>query len=336
MSSRRPLSEFICREMLFEEATNSLDPHRKELFDESLKNYPHLKEELEGMQEAIQYVRGFDRIEITTTLQQKTLSPSVLEKFREKSRLSLPQGWKWSLQALSASILVGAVIALIPSHYFQRKKQAEVILSEMDHAPLEPAPAQPTDQVPSTSEAVVDLTPEPASPPTPPVAETKVPPPAAPQTPTEIVKNDEALKGGSAEMPTSKMKGWVYRAFMTSDQLDQLSPQVVTKIRELGGIRAGEVELGWKRQGGRYFHFSLPESNLPFLQNYLQGLSPVRMAREPHPRVMPDGQIRIILWLEHKKADSSAGGDNGDAATMDSKTPNSIPDSESPAEDSSP
>jgi hypothetical protein len=100
------------------------------------------------------------------------------------------------------------------------------------------------------------------------------------------------------EKKEAKPKGFVYRAFMNLHDLDTVGPKITDEIRGLGGEKAGEVELGWKRGAGRYYHFALPETNEERLMEKLRAYGPVRISKDPHPRVMPSGQVRFILWVE--------------------------------------
>lgn len=95
-----------------------------------------------------------------------------------------------------------------------------------------------------------------------------------------------------------KARGYVFRAFMTLSNLEEIGPKITEHIKELGGEKAGEVELGWKRGTGRYYHFSLPEVNEEKILERLRAYGPVRISKDPHPRVMPQGQLRFILWIE--------------------------------------
>ena len=100
-----------------------------------------------------------------------------------------------------------------------------------------------------------------------------------------------------------KPKGFVYRAFMNLDELDTLGPKITQLIQELGGVKAGEVELGWKKGNSvRYYHFSMPEDSQDKLLEQLQTYGPVRISKDPHPRIMPKGQVRFILWVESSKS----------------------------------
>lgn len=93
-------------------------------------------------------------------------------------------------------------------------------------------------------------------------------------------------------------RSFVYRAFMTLSDLENIAPKITQQIKELDAEKAGEVELGWRRGSGRYYHFTIPEANEQKLLETLRVYGPVRISKDPHPRVMPEGQVRFILWIE--------------------------------------
>lgn len=97
-------------------------------------------------------------------------------------------------------------------------------------------------------------------------------------------------------------KGFVYRAFMATASIDDTSNSVREVVEKLGGEKAGQVELGMRKPNGSYFHFSLPESNYEDLLTSLRNLGPVRIYKDPHWREMPEGQIRLILFVEDQAA----------------------------------
>ena len=118
-------------------------------------------------------------------------------------------------------------------------------------------------------------------------------------TPAEQIETDSedgAPQAGSKR--TAGPKGFVYRAFMSTGVLDQTTEEMKSRIEQLGGQKAGQVELGWHKGTGTYFHFTLPESNYEQLQTLMRSLGPVRIYRDSHWRVMPEGEIRIILYIE--------------------------------------
>ena len=136
------------------------------------------------------------------------------------------------------------------------------------------------------------------APPTPTPAKVAVAAPSAAAGQADPSKEVAAATGKKA----ARTQGFVYRAFMNLDKVDTVSLEIAQLIRDLGGEKAGEVPLGWHKGTGSYFHFTLPESNNEQLMQKLRAYGPVRISKDPHPRVMPEGQIRFILWVDALKA----------------------------------
>jgi hypothetical protein len=66
----------------------------------------------------------------------------------------------------------------------------------------------------------------------------------APATPVVV-------KSASAPQATAPArKGEIIRLTLQSAKVDEWTPQVTDKILSLGGAKAGEVQLGWRRKGG--------------------------------------------------------------------------------------
>lgn len=150
-----------------------------------------------------------------------------------------------------------------------------------------PAASSWVPTVPAVSPAT-----SPSIPPSTPMARVAVP---TPVPPPPIASSAETAP------PTASSKAsrsFVYRAFMTLNDLENIAPKITQQMKELGAEKAGEVELGWRRGTGRYYHFSMPEANEQKLLEALRVYGPVRISKDPHPRVMPEGQVRFILWIE--------------------------------------
>ena len=168
--------------------------------------------------------------------------------------------------------------------------------------------------VPSTTVAIPPPKPPPAetsswipvrpSPPPTLMAATPVPKipvvkPGVPVIPTPaVVAKPVEVPAATTAVASRTSRSFVYRAFMTLGDLDDVAPKITQQMKELGAEKAGEVELGWRRGSGRYYHFSMPEVNEQKLLEALRVYGPVRISKDPHPRVMPEGQVRFILWIE--------------------------------------
>lgn len=108
----------------------------------------------------------------------------------------------------------------------------------------------------------------------------------------------EELSDRSTEAPVSA-RGSITRGEIDVTDFSNSWPAIRDKILALDGKVAGNVELGWLRRPDQaYFHFTLPESNYSELELFLGTFGPVRFSKERHPRVMPEGQIRIILTVK--------------------------------------
>ena len=114
-----------------------------------------------------------------------------------------------------------------------------------------------------------------------------------------------AVKLEEVSQVNSAMRGVLYRAYMTLGNVDEVSLEMANVIRGLGGTKAGSVELGWRKPNGSYYHFTLPEANYDKLVSALRTYGPVRIYKERHKRIMPDGEIRLILWVEENKDPAS-------------------------------
>lgn len=148
---------------------------------------------------------------------------------------------------------------------------------------------------PTATQQVAAATPVPAS------GKSAPAKPSATPKPVAVVANSKPETDTAAdetEAHETKAKGFVYRAFMTLDNLEDIGPKITADLVALGAEKAGEVELGWRRGTGRYYHFALPETNEKKVIERLQVYGPVRISKDPHPRVMPPGQVRFILWVE--------------------------------------
>ncbi len=111
----------------------------------------------------------------------------------------------------------------------------------------------------------------------------------------------EAKNETKSEAKTGTGQGFLYRGSISVSNLPVTSQKFVDKIASLGGRRAGEVELGWKKGGGNYFHFTIPEAKYETLTSYLGEYGKLKIQRERHERVLPDGIIRLIITVSEEK-----------------------------------
>jgi hypothetical protein len=104
------------------------------------------------------------------------------------------------------------------------------------------------------------------------------------------IKSDGSAKNSS---------GFLYRGNFSITNVEMTAPKIIEKINEFGGRKAGEVEIGWKKTNQvYYFHFTIPQAKIDDLEQFLKIYASAKLKKEPHPRVMPDGIVRILFTLE--------------------------------------
>lgn len=325
--SPRKLSHFIAQELLYDYMHGYLDEDRKKALESYLREHPELQYEYRSMVEAERYAKHLaetrlSSLHIEELNQIRPATELVISKLRWKN---WPDLMKWASEALVVSVVVAVTAMMVPWEKIDIKfpeRSPEVTLAEIKTGP-ESMPQQApvpmdmdTDEISSPLDittaapeketlSTVAVAPSPAS--------TVVPQPAVAtvsETKNQNEQMDDETTAESAAAAEAKgasekgsvQKGLLYRVMLDLDNSEEITEAVKQKILELGGKKAGQVELGWRKKNpdGSYYHFTLPETSYQQLLSTLGGYGPVRIYKSPHQRVMPEGQIRIILWMEDK------------------------------------
>ncbi|OFZ29477.1 MAG: hypothetical protein A2622_07045 [Bdellovibrionales bacterium RIFCSPHIGHO2_01_FULL_40_29] len=93
--------------------------------------------------------------------------------------------------------------------------------------------------------------------------------------------------------------GGLYRASIAVSDIDTVTGRITEKIVSLGGKKAGEVELGWRKSTKvSYYHVTIPTENVDEVKNFLSKFGPLSIQFENHPRIMPNGFKRMILEVK--------------------------------------
>ncbi|MNK99869.1 hypothetical protein D3C87_1202850 [compost metagenome] len=124
------------------------------------------------------------------------------------------------------------------------------------------------------------------------------------KVPTPAPKAEPAPKVDTAADTSASATGggFLYRGDVAVTNLAVVGPKITEKINELGGRKAGAVELGWQKTGtSMYYHFTIPEARYQDLLSFLSVYGKPALSKEKHPRVMPDGIIRLILTVDEDK-----------------------------------
>ncbi|MEK2689602.1 zf-HC2 domain-containing protein [Bdellovibrio sp. GT3] len=309
---KREMSPFIGHELLYDYLSGVLDEERKLAVEDHVKFSRDAQLDLNKIQNGEVYAKQLASTIVSQPIIEQINTPSTyLTVLMQKSNFDRwPQGLKWGLEAL---VVVGVIVTLLTVAPWQKVLQIgmsggskEVVLSEVsktekvaqyedkpqfvDEEPKTDKPLQvpkpmPTAEVKATPAAAVAAVPS--------VAPTKTATTAA----AAVAKN-EAEEDSSAVASG----GHLYRGEIALTNLSVVGPKITEKIKELGGRKAGSVELGWQKSPtSTYYHFTLPAAKYQDLTNFLGTYGKVNLIKEKHPRVMPDGIIRLIITVDEDK-----------------------------------
>lgn len=334
---KRQLSRFFANELVLDYIEDRLDPVRVEAMHEHMSRNKEAKAEIENAKSALDYLKRLSAIDISPNLVNQIETTKVgWQKWADRfAWRNWPEIARWSLEAVAIAAVLAGAVSMLPmqrlARFLPRPAQDLVLVEvrpqlevpnedEANHA----ATPEATDEVQATApSAPVKIASAEKKPEAGNILKTDPPPPPKPkpaQKPAEPVQEaktenstesiDEEVKssGPSAESvaedepaapkTTKGPKGFVYRAFMSAATIDETTTSVRDLVVSLGGQKAGQVDLGWRKSSGTYFHFALPESNYEALLEGLRSFGPVRIYKDPHWRLMPEGQIRLILFIE--------------------------------------
>jgi hypothetical protein len=298
---KRELSQFMVQEMLFDYATGELDSELSQNVKNEIEKSKSLQDELFQIKTGLGYFNHMHDIKISTLLiEEIKTEKSYFQQI--KNSLSFSQ-WppivKWTIEAFMIIFVVVLMTVLTPwgrvKEFIFRESQTELILAEVTKK--------------NNTEAIIAAeikdgelkkSGEPFEDEETPQAVVVSNPSVLPIPPVKITKATPVKK--SAAVEETKKQGFVYRGTATIVNAQAGAIKLKSKIVEFGGRKAGEVELGWRRnQGDYYFHFTIPESRYEELQDYAKTLGGLKISQDPHPRVMPSGIIRIILTAEESQ-----------------------------------
>ncbi len=159
-------------------------------------------------------------------------------------------------------------------------------------------------------------------------------PPAAPTPPADqtLPAPPTTAASVSAIETEEKSGGFLYRGQVNVTNLESVWPKIRDRIQDIGGRKAGEVELGWRKSDTlRYFHFTVPEAQYAVLKKFISQYGELQISKEKHGRIMPDGIIRIILNVNEGRSLTPDSSSKPPPANEPSAGPDSPPASE-PAE----
>ncbi|XGC81031.1 hypothetical protein ACES2L_00870 [Bdellovibrio bacteriovorus] len=300
---RRDVSPFIGHELLYDYLTGSLDKERRSAVEDHVKFSRDAQLDLSKIQSGQQYAEKLaDTVVSQPIITQINTPSSYLSVLMQKSNFEKwPQGLKWGLEAL---VVVAGIVTVLSITPWQKVMEIgsntgskEIILAEVEKTGTTPVvedkpefvdegvspkdtPVAAVKEVTATPAPAKTASPTPSPSPTAKVAETK----------TEAAPTAAATGGG-----------FLFRGNIAITNIDDAAPKINEKIKELGGRKAGSVELGWKKTpNSLYYHFTIPEAKYQDLMTFLGTYGSPKIGKEKHPRVMPDGIVRMIITVDEK------------------------------------
>lgn len=312
-NKKREMSDFVAAHLLFEYARNTLDPERKLSVEKALEATPELQNEFIRLINGIQYCEKLSETLVNdAAIKQIELQSSQVNYIVSRLRWhQWPLGFKWLVEAGIVAVLLVVVLNVLPLNRLihlgdgvdsqtiiaevDRKKKIE--LGDQPEANIE-KPAFADEEIKQIETKIAKN--EPKVPVKPEVAKNeRKEEPKLPSKPMAVVTPTPPAP--PSEKTTPKTGGSIFRGQFMVTNAEMVSPKVKEKIKELGGQKAGEVEIGWlKTPNVYYFHFTVPEAKLGELEAFLKDFSTGKLVKEAHPRVMPDGIIRLLFTVEEK------------------------------------
>ncbi len=302
---KRNMSEFMTIELLYDYKIGKLDSIRAEAIEEGLKNSPLAQAELTKLGVGIEYCDMLKRIEISDDLLKRLLDrPTTKQKiFHYIAWKNIPQAFKWGVEALIVAFAITFFIIEFPKFYTEDSVTESIVAQTFQPAPLTDYNTLKDQIVPQQTGAPVTEQGEDDNQPEIPFETADLPA----DTPVNSVPAVEdvnvpttAQEQVKPDVPRSKVvrTGYIYRISFKNENAYEITPDLVEKIISLGGKKAGQVELGWKKSNGSYFHFAIPDTSYDMLIDTLSKYGSFSVDKSEHPRVMPDGVLRFIVWIE--------------------------------------
>lgn len=327
---RREISDFIAKELLYDYMAGRLDGDRQAAVEAQLSKNKELKAELDRIHLASSYAKKLASTQIQLNVINQIDEPETyLSVLLKKTNFQKwPLGVRWAVEAYLVLMVLMILLIAVPWEdalkFSLSPRSREIILAEAVHetskdrealkARLESEKGNFEDEGVKKPETIAPVAVQPASPSKPPenspliaaapLVKTETPSSPTPPPPVAAGKAPVKEREPIAEAKQKKAsEGFLYRGVLAVTNLSMTSPKIVEKILALGGRKAGEVDLGWKKTPtSSYFHFTIPEAKYEELSKFLSDYGRVKIAKEKHPRIMPDGIVRLILTVEEARS----------------------------------
>lgn len=332
---KRKLTPFQSKNLLFDYINSNLDSSRNQALSEEIKSNLSVVTQLKKTKFAIQYLDELSKIQPNESQLEQLKEPSsYMNVLLAKINFSdWSVGLKMGFELLILAVGVISISIVIPWHRVlelrwlpaqpyilaivekSRVNNAEIEIGGVKTDGFSTFPDEGAEKrkkidlgIPLVAQLKFEETKAPE-------VVKKTTPASAPKIEKEVVvavkaepKADEKAEATSAIVASAekgreaeKRQGFLYRGTISVTNVEATAAKFVEKIAELGGRKAGEVELGWKKGSSAYFHLTMPEAKYQNFMLFAADYGNMKLQKEKHDRIMPDGIIRIIFTIDEKK-----------------------------------
>lgn len=316
-------SPYFSQEMLFEYFKNELNEQDAKITEKYLSESVSLRQDFADMQSARQLMGQLRGVKLSDNMlaRVQTTQSMSLDLAKRLDHTQWPSGLKQSVMVIGGAIGVLAILLVVPwgdiYHQMMQNQSPQVVLVESTRTKsdvdlttyenqetpeftdekdvkenTEHKEAQKIVATETTAVAKVDIKGQ--------VPSAHTPPPVIP-TPIPAKPHEIAQPNANAAS-AAVSGGFLYRGRVFISNIQDTEPKITEKIIELGGRKAGEVALGWKKTSqSAYYHFTMPENKLNDLNQFLALYGEPKIVKEKHPRVMAEGIVRLIIEIEEAK-----------------------------------
>lgn len=317
--NKRKISTFVAGELLYDYIYGLLDKSRENAVKESLRSDSQVQKKYKKLISSINYLEELSQTEVPIEFRERIMKSSgYFEKLIEKMKYDQwPKPFKIGLETTLVVFMMACVLTITPwervAIWLHHTNQQEVILAEivkqknLIESVAEIENKQDTSVAPFVDEGLRAPTKTES------ISEVK----NQWRTPAGVPHENQKInlaQGDSHEklpIPTSSPStlttgpGFLYRGDLKVTNVEVVGTKIAEAIKNLGGRKAGNVEIGWKKSSrSRYFHFVIPEAKYPQLLDLISQYGSIEFRKEKHSRLMPEGIIRIIMNMDEKKNDT--------------------------------
>ena len=305
---QRKVSSFIGQELLYDYMTGNLDEERKKSVEEYIQQNKEVQNDIQKIQHGMNYLEQLEQTKVSEALLEKIKQPtSAIENLMLRMKFDdWSPGFKLGVEASLVAIGVVAIAIFLPWQKMLDFKvgSSDVILSEISRKFESKSPSESEviakedsadkneisfpDEESDTNIAAVSST-----------TSTTIKAAVVAAAPSSTTSTTIPVPAVAAT--DGKRVGYLYRGIIEITNAKASAAKLVEKVSGLGGRKAGNVELGWAKGSGAYFHFTMPENNYQQMTDAFKEYGQLKIAKEKHERIMPEGIVRVIITVDEKK-----------------------------------